>query len=47
VPDYTACVDGNGHAAVRTMHAQDKKTQADIVRMNTTLANVFLEALSS
>jgi hypothetical protein len=26
---------------------QDKKTQADIITMNTALANVFLEALSS
>ena len=29
------------------MHARDKKTRADIVTMNTALANVFLEAMSS
>jgi hypothetical protein len=29
------------------MHARDKKTRADIVTMNTTLADVFLKAMSS
>jgi hypothetical protein len=47
VPNYTACVDDNSHATVRAMHAQNKKTGSDIITMNTTLANVFLEAMSS
>ncbi len=47
VPDYTACFDNNGCTTVRAMHARDKKIQADIITMNTALANVFLEAMSS
>jgi hypothetical protein len=47
VPDYTACVNNNVHPMVHAMHARDKKTQADIVTMNTALADVFLEAMSS
>jgi hypothetical protein len=46
-PDYTACVDDNGCATVRATHAQDKKTQADIVTMNTALTDIFLEAMMS
>ncbi len=47
VPNYTACVDNNDRAAVCLMHARDKKMQADIITMNTALANVFLEVMSS
>ncbi len=47
VPNYTVCVDDNDHATVRAMHMQDKKTRADIITMNTALANIFLEAMSS
>jgi hypothetical protein len=47
VPDYTACIDNNDCATVRTMHARDKKTQADIITMNAALAIIFLEAMSS
>jgi hypothetical protein len=47
VPNYTACVDDNNCATVRVAHAQDKKTQADIITMNTALAYVFLETMSS
>jgi hypothetical protein len=47
MPDYTACVTDNGRATVRVTHAQDKKMQADIVTMNTALADVFLEAMLS
>jgi hypothetical protein len=47
MPDYTACVDYNGRATVRATHARDEKMQADIVTMNTALANVFLDAMSS
>jgi hypothetical protein len=42
-----ACIDNNDRAMVHATHAQDKKTQADIITMNTALANVFLEAMSS
>jgi hypothetical protein len=47
VPNYTACVDNNNCATDRATHVQDKKTQADIITMNTALANIFLEAMSS
>jgi hypothetical protein len=47
VPNYTACVNDNDCATVRAMHVRDKKMRADIITMNTTLANVFLEAMSS
>jgi hypothetical protein len=46
VLDYIACIDNNDRATVRAMHAQDKKTQTDIITLNTALANVFLEAMS-
>jgi hypothetical protein len=46
VPDYTACTINNKHATVKEMHAIDKKMRVDIVTMNTTLANVFLEVMS-
>jgi hypothetical protein len=42
VPDYTARVDDNNRAMVRATHARVKKMQADIITMNTALANVFL-----
>jgi hypothetical protein len=47
VPNFTACFNNNDRATVRAMHARDKKTRVDIVRMNTTLANVFLKGMSS
>jgi hypothetical protein len=47
VPNYTACVDDNDCATVHAMNVQDKKMQADIITMNTALANVFLETMSS
>jgi hypothetical protein len=47
MPNYTACVSSSNCATVYATHAQDKKMQADIVTMNTALANVFLEAMSS
>jgi hypothetical protein len=47
MPEFTACVNDNDRATVRAMHARNKKTRVDIVTMNTTLANVFLEAMSS
>jgi hypothetical protein len=36
-----------GRAMVRATHTQDKKTQADIVTINTALADIFLEAMST
>jgi hypothetical protein len=47
MPDCTACIDNNSRATVSTMHVRDKKMQADIITMNTALANVFLEAMLS
>jgi hypothetical protein len=47
VPDYTACIDDNDPATVRTTHARNKKMRADIVTMTSALAHVFLEAMSS
>ncbi len=47
VPNYTACVDINNCATVCATHAQDKKMEADIITMNTALANIVLEAMSS
>ncbi len=47
MPNYTACVDDNDPATVRETHTQNKKTQADIVTMNSALADIFLEAMSS
>ncbi len=46
MPDYIACTNNNKRATVKAMHAIDKKTRADIVTINTALADVFLEALS-
>jgi hypothetical protein len=47
MPNYTACVENNGCTTVRATHAQDKKTQVDIVKMNTALADIFFEAMLS
>jgi hypothetical protein len=47
VLDYTACTNNNKHATVKATHTIDKKMRADIVTMNTALANIFLKALSS
>jgi hypothetical protein len=47
MPDFTACIDNNDRATVRATHARDKKTRSDIVTMNTALADVILEAMSS
>ena len=47
VPNYTTCIDNNNCATVHAMHVCDKKTQADIKTMNTALADIFLEAMSS
>jgi hypothetical protein len=46
VPNYTECRNINEHATVKATHAINKKTRVDIITMNTTLANVFLKALS-
>jgi hypothetical protein len=46
VPNYTACTNNNKCATVKVTHTIDKKMRADIITMNTALANVFLEALS-
>jgi hypothetical protein len=46
VPNYTECTNDTEHTTVKATHAIDKKTQLDIVTMNTALADIFLEALS-
>jgi hypothetical protein len=46
VPNYTACSNNNKCATVKATHAIDKKTWADIITMNTALADIFLKALS-
>jgi hypothetical protein len=45
-PDYTECTNDDERATVKAMHTIDKKTRADIVTMNTALADVFFKALS-
>ncbi len=47
MPDYATCVNDNNRATVCAAHARDKKTQADIITMNTALTNVFLEDMLS
>ena len=47
VPDFIPCIDDNNRTMLGATHARNKKTRADIVTMNTALANVFLEAMSS
>jgi hypothetical protein len=47
VPDYTTCVNDNDRATIWATHAQNKKTRADIVTMNSALADDFLEAMLS
>jgi hypothetical protein len=47
VPNYTACTNDNKHATVEATHALDKKTRANIIMINTALANVFLDNLLS
>jgi hypothetical protein len=46
VPNYTVFTSDNERATVKATHTIDKKTQADIITMNTALAHIFLEALS-
>jgi hypothetical protein len=47
VPDLAACTNDNDPATVRATHARDKKTRADIITMNTALADIFFEAISA
>jgi hypothetical protein len=46
VPNFSTCNNKNKRATTRAMHALAKKTRADIITMNITLADVFLECLS-
>jgi hypothetical protein len=45
VPNYTARTNNNNHATAKATHAREKKTRADIITMNTALADVFLKAM--
>ena len=47
VPNYTACTNNNECATVKATHTINKKMWVVIVTMNTALANIFLNALSS
>jgi hypothetical protein len=47
VPDYTACTNKNKCSTVKARHAILSTTCADIITMNVTLVNVFLNLLSS
>ncbi len=47
VPNCIACIDNNSRAMFFATHVRDKKMQADIVTMNTALADIFLEAMLS
>jgi hypothetical protein len=46
VPNFTRCTDENDCTTVRATHARANKMRADIITMNTALADVFLEAMS-
>jgi hypothetical protein len=43
VPDYTVCIKDNDRATVWATHARNKKTQADIVTMNSALPTSSLK----
>jgi hypothetical protein len=42
VPDFGSCTDDNQRETLKWTHALAKKTRADIVTMNSALADVFL-----
>ena len=46
IPDFTACLSDNERESLKATHARDQKTRADIVTMNSALAEVFLANLS-
>ncbi len=41
-PDFQSCTDDNQRETLKSTHALAKKTRADIVTMNSALADVFL-----
>jgi hypothetical protein len=45
IPDFTTCTSDNKRESLKATHARDRKTRADIVTMNSALANVFLANL--
>jgi hypothetical protein len=45
VPDFKNCTDDNQRETLKLMHALAKKTRADIVIMNASLLDVFLDNL--
>jgi hypothetical protein len=47
VPDFSTCTDKRKCTTTCATHALAKKMQADIITMNITLADIFLECLSS
>jgi hypothetical protein len=45
VPDFTNCTNNNERETIKSTHALEKKTRADILTMNAALADVFLTSL--
>ncbi len=42
IPNFTTCTSDNKHESLKATHTRDQKTRADIVTMNSALADVFL-----
>ena len=45
MPDYSGAVDSNARAAIKTTHAMAQKRCNDVINMNTTLINAFLDLI--
>ncbi len=45
IPDFAACTSDNERKSLKATHTHDRNTRADIVTMNSVLANVFLANL--
>jgi hypothetical protein len=45
IPDFSACTSDNECNSLKDTHALNQKTRADIITMNSALANVFLANL--
>ena len=45
IPDATTCTSDNKRKSLKATHARDQKTRADIITMNSALADVFLANL--
>jgi hypothetical protein len=45
IPDFSACTSDNKHKSLKATHACNRKTQAAIVTMNSTLSDAFLVSI--